>query len=101
MLLHSPSVLQKDPEFAFFTKNTKPNKNAASVSQLALYKLTTLQFTIQRLSKILEIPYDQWFVSVASFFCVKWCYKTAIYWFYCEKKVKIMVFRLTFGELTT
>ena len=59
MLLHSPSVLQKDPEFAFFTKNTKPNKNAASVSQLALYKLTTLQFTIQRLSKILEIPYDQ------------------------------------------
>ena len=70
MLLHSPSVLQKDPEFAFFTKNTKPNKNAASVSQLALYKLTTLHFTIQRLSKILEIPHDQWLVSVASFFAL-------------------------------
>ena len=31
-------VLQKHPEFAFCTKNTKPNKNATSVSQLALYK---------------------------------------------------------------
>ena len=34
-------------------------------------------------------------------FCFKWCYKTTIYWCSLREKVKIMVFRLSFEELTT
>ena len=37
----SHCVLHKHSKFPFFQKNTKPNKYAASVSQLTLHKLTT------------------------------------------------------------
>ena len=35
------------------------NMQLQSVSQLPLYKLTTSQFMLQRLFKILEVPYNE------------------------------------------
>ena len=55
---------------------------------------------LQRLSKILKIPYNSRFVLAAPFFALN---SVTIMPFIVvqSEKVKIMVFRLIFGELTT